>query len=57
MECECLVLKKIEGVLHPSGRDYACTECGLIHEAKPSPVIIEFGLEDATPTVRVREKT
>lgn len=57
MECKCLVLKKIEGVLHPSGRDYACTECGLIHEAKPSPVIIEFGLEDATPAARVREKT
>lgn len=46
MECECLVLKKIEGVLHPSGRDYACTECGLIHEAKPSPVIVEFGLPE-----------
>ncbi len=46
MECECLVLKKIEGVLHPSGRDYACMECGLIHEAKPAPVIVEFGLPE-----------
>lgn len=38
-------LMRIEGPLHPSGKDYLCTDCGEIVEVeiKPSTIGVVYG--------------
>jgi hypothetical protein len=42
-DCNCVTLKKLEGPLHPSGKDYCCKECGRQYVAKPLEITVSYG--------------
>jgi len=48
MTCKHNHLTKLEGPIHPSGKDYRCDDCGEIVEVEIRPAVIgvQFGKPD-----------
>jgi len=42
-ECKCLELKKLDGPLNPSGKDYYCIVCGREYRAELLAVVVKYG--------------
>jgi hypothetical protein len=49
-DCKHNHLTRLEGPIHPSGKDYVCDECGEQFKAEPlGPITVSYGLPKERP--------